>query len=347
VSAPDSPLAAISPYGANLNVATAGDLEMTSTKIANESYLGGITLNVGGTLDVGGQLSTFGDPDAAKGIFTTSGGNISVIADNDVNVDGSRIAAYDGGNLNIESVNGDVNAGTGGEGYVTLNALQMDPASGQLTSIPATIPGSGILATTIAGSDAALGNITINAPDGSVNASLGGIIQIAFNGNAPQGAFVAVNAGQDINASGSGIIGSNIKLQAGGDITGLVIGSGSVDINSAQNVDVTAFSGGDVSINAGGDVAGTVISGGNVDVSGDAITASLIASSVSTAGDVVGATEGIPQSNVAKDNAQTADDVSTVASKTEDPDDELKKKSQGIVLAQKVGRVTVILPPKH
>jgi len=180
-----------------------------------------------------------------------------------------------------------------------------------------------------------------------VNASLGGIIQIAFNGNAPQGAFVAVNAGQDINASGSGIIGSNIKLQAGGDITGLVIGSGSVDINSAQNVDVTAFSGGDVSINAGGDVAGTVISGGNVDVSGDGITASLIASSVSTAGDVVGATEGIPQSNVAKDNAQTADDVSTVASKTEDPDDELKKKSQGIVLAQKVGRVTVILPPKH
>ena len=59
-----------------------------------------------------------------------------------------------------------------------------------------------------------------------------------------------VNAGQDINASGSGIIGSNIQLQAGGNINGLVIGSRSVDINSAQNVDVTAFSGGDVNINA-------------------------------------------------------------------------------------------------
>jgi hypothetical protein len=56
VTAPDSALAAISPYGANINVTTAGDLEMTSTKIANESYLGGINLNVGGTLDVGGQL---------------------------------------------------------------------------------------------------------------------------------------------------------------------------------------------------------------------------------------------------------------------------------------------------
>jgi filamentous hemagglutinin family protein len=347
VTAPDSALAIISPYGANINVTTAGNLEMTSTKIANESLLGGINLNVGGTLDVGGQLSTFGDPDAAKGIFTTSGGNISATANGDVNVDGSRIAAYDGGNLDIKSVSGDVNAGTGGEGYVTLNALEIDPTSGQLVSIPATIPGSGILATTIVGSDAALGNITINAPDGSVNASLGGIIQIAFNGNAPQNAFVQVNAGQDINASGSGIIGSNIKLQAGGNINGLVIGSGSVDINSAQNVDVTAFSSGNVSINAGGEVSGTVISGGNVNVSGDSITASLIASSVSTSGDASGAAEGIPQSNVAKDNAQTADDASTVAPKTDNDDDDLKKKNKGIVLAQKVSRVTVILPQKN
>jgi filamentous hemagglutinin family protein len=347
VLAPDAGLAAISPDGANLNVTTLGDLTMTSTKISNESYLGNVNVNVGGTLDVGGQFTTFGDPNTPKGIFTTSGGNISVTANNDVNVDGSRIAAYDGGNLDIKSVSGDVNAGTGGEGYVTLSALEIDPASGQLTSIPATIPGSGILATTIVGSDAALGNITINAPDGSVNASLGGIIQIAFNGNAPQDAFVQVNAGKDINASGSGIIGSNIKLQAGGNINGLVIGSSSVDINSAQNVDVTAFSGGDVSINAGGEVSGTVISGGNVDVSGDSITASLIASSVSTSGDASGAAEGIPQSNVAKDTAQTADDASTVTSKTDSDDDDLKKKNKGIALAQKVSRVTVILPQKN
>jgi filamentous hemagglutinin family protein len=90
VLAPDSALTAISPYGANIKVTTIGDLAMTTTTIANESLLGGITLNVGGTLDVGGQLTAFGDPDAPKGIFTTSGGNISVIANGDVNVDGSR-----------------------------------------------------------------------------------------------------------------------------------------------------------------------------------------------------------------------------------------------------------------
>jgi hypothetical protein len=346
VAAPDSALAAISPFGANINVTTTGNLGMTSTKIANENYLGGINLNVGGTLDVGGQLTTFGDPNAAKGIFTTSGGNISATAGGDVNVDGSRIAAYNGGNLDIKSVNGDVNAGTGGEGYVTLNALQIDPTTGQLTSIPATIPGSGILATTIFGSDAQLGNITVNAPDGSINASLGGIIQIAFNDSDTSSSFINLNAGHDINATGSGVIGSNVRLQAGGNINGLVIGSESVNINSAQNVDVTVVSGGDVNITASGDIGGTVIGGGSVNVSGDSITAALISGSVSASGDTSGATEGVPQSNVAKNNAETAEDASTVAAKTDDQDDELKKKEKTISLAQKVSRVTVILPTK-
>ena len=347
VLAPDAALAAISPYGAALNVTASGNLDMTSSKIANESYRGAINLDLGGTLNVGGELSGFGDPGSSpKGIFTTSGGNVFVQAGGNVNVDGSRIAAYDGGNITVQSLNGDVNAGTGGASYVSMNSLQLD-SSGQLTSIAATIPGSGILATTIVGSDAALGDITVNAPNGSVNASLGGILQIAFNGNAPQNALVSVNAGQDINATGSGIIGGNIKLQAAGNINGLVIGSGSVNINSAQNVDVTAFSGGDVNINASGQVSGTVISAGNVDVSGGSITASLIASSVSTSGDTSGAAVGIPQSNVTPVNAQTADGASTVASKAGDQDDDLNKKNKGITLAQKVSRVTVLLPAKN
>jgi filamentous hemagglutinin family protein len=346
VIGPDSALAAISPFGADINVTTAGNLDMTSTKIANEGLLGGINLNVGGTLDVGGELTTFGDPNSPKGIFTTSGGNVSVTANGNVNVDGSRIAAYDGGNVTVKSQTGDVNAGAGGSGYVTMNALELDPTTGELNTIFGSIPGSGILATTLPGGNAALGNISINAPNGSVNASLGGVVQIAFNGEGTQNNFVDVNAGHDINASGSGIIGSNIKLQAGGNINGLVIGSSSVDINSAQNVDVTAFSGGDVNINASGEISGTIIGGGSVNVSGDSITASLISESVSASGNMSGATEGIPQSNVAKNNAETADDASTVTSKTDDQNDDQKKKGKQITLAQKVSRVTVILPPK-
>jgi len=52
-------------------------------------------------------------------------------------------------------------------------------------------------------------------------------------------------------------------------------------------------------------------------------------------------------SNVAKNNGETADDASTVASKTDDQDDDQKKKGKQVTLAQKVSRVTVILPPKN
>ena len=176
ILAPDATLAAISPYGANLNIKTTGDLNLTSTKIDNQSYHGRINLEVGGALDVGGQFTTFGDPSSPKGIFTTSGGSVSVVADGDINVNGSRIAAYDGGDINIKSVNGDVNAGAGAAGYVTLKALNLNSKTHKLTGIPATIPGSGILATTVVGSDESLGDITINTPKGSINASSGGIL---------------------------------------------------------------------------------------------------------------------------------------------------------------------------
>jgi filamentous hemagglutinin family protein len=417
---PDAPLAAISPDGADINVTTLGNLEMTSSEIANEGYLGGINLNVGGTLDVGGEFTTFGDPNAPKGIFTTSSGNISVIATGDVNVDSSRIAAYNGGNVTVESQNGDVNAGAGGAGIVSMNSLEFDPTTGQLTSIAASIPGSGILATTVPGSDVALGNILVEAPNGSINASAGGILQLSFgegpggnvsgpaqihdffkqfirhkislaqlkqdleasdsggsqSGGSAGGATLEVLAGyeledgsgnpvyaddltagtpvlisanRNIDATDSGIIGSNIKLQASGDITGLVIGSASVAINSQENVDVTAFSGGNVDISASGDVSGTIISGGTADVSGDAIDASVVANSISSSGDTSAASLGVPQSNVTENNAQTADDSETAVAKTDiqGDDDDLKKKGKGISLAAKVSRVTVLLPQKN
>ncbi|MDB6129510.1 MAG: Filamentous hemagglutinin family outer membrane protein, partial [Verrucomicrobiales bacterium] len=207
VGAPDFVLAAISPYGASLKIVAEGNLDMTSTKIANESLLGSIVLQTGGKLDVGGQLTTFGDPNAPRGIFSTSGGNVSVTAGKDVNVNGSRIAAYNGGNINVISQHGNVNAGSGASGFVSLQALELDPLTHRLIAIPATIPGSGILATTLVGSRAALGNITVATPEGSINASLGGIIQIAFNGTDTHNTFIDLNAGHDINAGGSGIIG--------------------------------------------------------------------------------------------------------------------------------------------
>ena len=346
--APDTALVDISPYGGNISVTTDGNLDLTVSKIANGGLLGGIDLNVGGELDVGGEATVLGDPNSPKGIFTTSGGNVNVTAVGDVNVDGSRIAAYDGGNIAVTSQTGDVNAGAGGQGYVIFQALQLDSLTGQLDAFPATIPLSGILATTVFGSDAQLGNITIAAPNGSVNSSLGGVLQIAFNNANTRNNFIDVTAGNDINATGSGIIGYNVALQAGGNINGIVVGSQSVNINSAQNVDVTAVSGGNVNIAASGSVSGTIVGGGDVNVSGDSIDASVRGGSISASGDTSGASLGVPQSNVTKENAEVADDATTVASKTDDSDDDQKKKKgKEVALAQKVSRVTVILPAKN
>ncbi len=343
--APDAALTAISPNGANINVTTTGDLDLTATKIADGGLGGGINLTIGGKLDVGGTATALGDPSSPKGIFTTSGGSINVTAAGDVNVDGSRIAAYDGGDINITSQNGDVNAGAGGEGFVIFQALQLDPLTGHVIAIPTDIPLSGILATTVFGSDAALGNITINTPNGSVNSSLGGVLQISFNNANTADNFININAGKDINATGSGIIGYNVNLQAGGNINGVVVGSQSVAVTSQQSVDVTAVSGGNVNISAAGTVSGTVIGGGDVSVSGSSIDAAVRGGSVSTSGDASGATLGVPSAGPAQ-NVQVADNADTAGSKTDANDDELKKK-KGIALAQKVSRVTVLLPGKN
>jgi trimeric autotransporter adhesin len=331
VIAPDSALEAISPYGANLNVTTTGDLTMTSTKIANESLFGGIILNVGGTLDVGGQFTTFGDPSSPKGIFTTSSGNISVTANENVNVNGSRIAAYNGGNIRVESLNGDVNAGAGSAGYVTLNALQLNPVTHQLFGIPATIPGSGILATTVVGSDAALGNITVNTPNGSINASSGGILQIAFNSTDTRNNFIDLNAGLDIIATGSGVIGANVNLHAGRNFSGLVVGKYTVNA-SAKTIDPTAILfGPQVGYQSDGGPGPTVISDSPVSENGNLVAAITVP-------DVASAPVQV---------AQTAADATDVASAAQPQtlnDSETKGDKRPITLAQKVGRVTVLLP---
>ena len=96
-------------------------------------------------------------------------------------------------------------------------------------------------------------------------------------------------------------------------------------------------------------MSGTIVGGENVSVSGGEITASLLSGSVSTSGDASGATIGIPQSSGTQNISQTTDNANAATSKDDSQDDveEQKKKNKGIALAQKVSRVTVILPQKN
>jgi hypothetical protein len=60
----------------------------------------------------------------ARGIYTSDQGDVTVIADGDIDLNGSRIATYNGGNVTVESLDGNINAGTGGAGFVSMTAYQ-------------------------------------------------------------------------------------------------------------------------------------------------------------------------------------------------------------------------------
>ena len=340
-------LSALAINGASLNVNLSGNLEMTTTAIGNSGWLGGIQLTIGGTLDLGLQ-SLFGDANnVARGIFTTSAGDINVTAGGDIDVDGSRIAAYDGGNVTVISQHGDVNAGSGGNGDVVIQTELQLGADGTVSPLAKGIyiPGSGIMAITDGASAIGLGNITVKALQGSINANLGGVEQIPFNHLSSPDNFIELVAGKDISAGNSGVIGSNLRITAGGNISGVFVGKNPISIHAGENFTGTVLGPGNVSVSAGGSVSGTIVGGENVSVSGGEITATLVSGSVSTTGNASGATVGIPQSTVSRHEAQVADNAATAATKTDSQLEDNQNKKP-ITLAQKVGRVTVLLPTK-
>ena len=112
---------------------------------------------------------------------------------------------------------------------------------------------------------------------------------------------------------------------------------------------VTALGEGTVSVGAGGTVSGTVIGVGGVSASGSSVDASLVSANVSgaTSGQSGLGTGGA--ANATANAASASDDSTKVAKKSEDTgeDDTTKKKTKGIALAQKVSRVTVLLPSKN
>jgi hypothetical protein len=346
-------LLAISPRGASLALTLNGDLEMSLTQIANDGLGGGINLNVGGAVDVGSQTGAFGSPNSVRGIYTSGGGDISLIAGGNINVDGSRIGTFAGGNLTMESLTGNISAGSGGNGQVGLSSAVEPGPNGTLEQIlvngaPPVIYGSGIMAITLDESTVPVGSITVEAPKGSINANSGGIEQVAFNNDVPKNAFIDLVAGQDIVAGNSGVIGYNIRATAGGNISGIFVGGGGINIDAGNNFVGTIVGSGNISVSAGNSISGNIVGGGSLSVSAQSITASLVSSSVSASGNITGATEGVSTANAPKDDGKVADDVSTTLANADNSadDDEKNKKNKTITLAQKTNRVTVVLPPK-
>ena len=354
--------------GADIDVNVRGGLDMFSTTI---SCLNGGTIGVfaGGNVNLGSTYFT-GNDQYARGIFTTSGSDVSVVAGGDIAINGSRIAAYDGGNVTVESLHGNVAVGTGGEGSATAEEFYVNPLTREIAWYSATIPGSGILATTFPksldpsfpNSISKVGNILVETPQGDITATSAGIVQIPLNGSSSRAGEVTLVAGtQDANGkllypgnidvTGSGVIGGNIELKATGTIKGSIVSRNNLNISALQTVTVSAFAAGDVTVNAGGTVSGTLIGVDGINVSAGTIEAALLSQNIKTSGDLASSQLGFSAGTAANATSQSesvALATNSVALAAEPPGAGRTPRQGGSGKPQVErfdGRVTV-LPPK-
>ena len=351
-------LAGVATRGADLDIRISGDLSMFASAIRTVNG-GTLTVRADGAVTVGDADVPF-NSETARGIFGVGGSDVTVSAGGDVLVAGSRIATYDGGNLLVHSDNGKVDAGVGASGYVRVERITVDPATGLIDSLTRAIPGSGLLATSFPGTDSGVGNIRIETPRGGIYANNGGVVQIALNDADTSKASVTLLAGskdilgpngkpvpQDIEAGDSGVIGGNILLDATGNIKGVIVARNNLNIDALQNVTVTAIASGGVNLSAGGNVSGTVVGLGNVSVAGGEVSGNILGGNVNVSGGSVSGQVGFAQTSVAnasQQRAATDEDSTATGKKTADDDEKKRKDAARPLLSRTTSRVTVVLP---
>ena len=381
----------LTPYiasGANLNVQViansaipdaTGSLVMPASTIAS---LGGgsVTVNctgeipdsplndngVGVSMDLGSQeLLSFETQimnanNLGLGIYSTGGGDVNVTALGTINIDSSRIATFDGGNVTVISETGDVNAGSGGS--VVIPVSFFSPAYSGKEYVPA----NGIVAYTllnasdIPGAASLPGNITVTTPQGSIYANLGGISQETFGGVLSSSASSTINlfAGTPFNddwnskepplyignivLGTSGVIGVNVNAKATGKITGLIISQLSANITADQSFAGTVLSGGPVNLSTPNVGPSLIISVGPVNISGGLpITAKVFSASVNGGAGTLATSSSASSASQSAAGQTSTENQQQVASNSNDNNEKKGKKAE---LVRTVGRVTVILP---
>lgn len=147
-------------------------------------------LNVGLATAFSGQKS-----EDRLGIVAQREGDIGIMADQDVQVNQSRIFTLDGGDITIWSSNGNIDAGRGAKSSIATPppTVTTDANGNIIVDFPATVSGKGIRAQS--GFNASrIGSVTLAAPRGVINAGEAGI------------------GGRNITVAASAIIGaSNIQ----------------------------------------------------------------------------------------------------------------------------------------
>jgi hypothetical protein len=358
--------------GAEVNVTVGGNISMLTSTIASIGG-GNVEVNSQGEIDLGlgaVALTPVLSGNLAYGIYTAAAGDVTVTAQNDINIDTARIATFNGGNVFVESDKGDVNAGNGADLDLQVAYYHYDPKSKQGENLVIESPrpyGSGILAIsptkpyqvspgTSKNGGELPGDITVETPNGNIVSTLGGIAQFALNGNVAGGPTVNLSAGTagvpastsegNIDLGQGGVIGGTVNLSAQGSIKGLIVSRQNTTVKAVENVDVTVLSGGNANVSAGGTLSGTLIGVSGVNASGTSISATMLSSSVSANGGAAQNSLGTATASAASQSAAnqaSADAKQQEVADTGSSDDDQKKKKP-VTLTQRVKRVTVILP---
>jgi filamentous hemagglutinin family protein len=167
--------------------------------------------------------------------------------------------------------------------------------------------------------------------------------------NLAAGTLLQSSDGRNIDATGSGIVGAGTaNLKASGGITGNIISFGDVNLDANKNINVNVFGLGVVSVSsASGSISGDIIGVGGINASGGSIDANL-ESNGSISGETSGNTGFAATQAASNVAAGVGNDAANDVKKTDEKsDDEVNKKKKPIALAQKISRVTVLLPKKN
>jgi hypothetical protein len=363
-------LAPWTPSGASLDVNVSGDISLLSSTIAS---IDGGDVNVhadGGVFLSQGNFALIPPGrNMAYGIWTSGHSDITLTANEDIDIGGARVADFNGGNILIRSEHGNVNAGNGANSVLVVPVVFRD-TTGKLVSGEITDPrpfGSGVLAISpttafqTPGANGLPGNITIETPQGDIVSTLGGIQQFALNGSIAGGPTITLTAGTpaspghpgykgNVDLGQGGVLGGTVNITAQGNVSGLIVSRQNANINAAQSFSGTLLSGGIANVSAtAGTISGTVIGIGGVNASGGAgVTAAVLGQNVSIGGaaatSTLGTTAAATTTSQAAGQQANSDTQQQLAKNTTQGDDEKKNKAKGPTFVKRVGRVTVILP---
>jgi hypothetical protein len=132
-----------------------------------------------GEVDIGLPVTIEGlGPPGGTGVIVLGEGDINILARGDVNVNTSRVVTVNGGDIVIWSSLGDIDAGVGPADPLPVPPpeIQIDENGQLVTVFPPALSGSGIQAVSPDPNTIPFGAISLQAPNGIVDAGEAGII---------------------------------------------------------------------------------------------------------------------------------------------------------------------------